>query len=112
MKRYLKDFELSYEFVKYSIFDCLSGMTSGNQRWTRGDTASFLADYVEKLLAMKNIPAVSKHDLILRIKRIARIDRERLYFLVDYIAEEMYLEIKEKRIKVNPIYYENRYDGI
>lgn len=109
MKRYLKDFELSFEFVKYSIYDCLNGSTSGRQRWTRYDTASFFADYVEKILNKK---ASSRHKLINKIRKIAREDRSQLFFLVDYIANEMYLEIKERRIKLVPIRYSDRYDSL
>ena len=55
MRRYLSNFDLSLEFVKYSIYDCLNGSTSGRQRWNRFDTTSFIADYVVKLLNENNI---------------------------------------------------------
>ena len=94
MKRYLKDFELSFEFVKYSIYDCLNGSTSGHQRWTRHDTSVFFAEYVEKLVAENNMVITSRRKLEKKIREIANSDREKLYFIADYIAKEMYLEIK------------------
>ena len=112
MRRYLSKFDLSLEFVKYSIYDCLNGSTSGRQRWTRHDTACFIADYVEKLLAQNNRVITSRRKLEKKIRDIAHTDREKLYFIVDYIAEQMYLEIKERRLVVNPIKYEDRYDSI
>lgn len=110
MKRYLNNFELSYEFVKYGIYDCLDGATSGNQRWTRSDTSLFIAEYVQKwaLQYTCNVPSV--RILAKRIRAIAHSDRTKLHKIVDYIAKEMYLEIKERRIKLEPIEYEDRYD--
>lgn len=112
MKRYLKDFELSFEFVKYSIYDCLNGSTSGHQRWTRHDTSMFFGEYVEKLVAENNMVITSRRKLEKRIREIANSDREKLYFIADYIAKEMYQEIKERRIKLEPIKYDDRYDPL
>lgn len=112
MKRYLSNFDLSLEFVKYSIYDCLNGSTSGRQRWTRFDTASFIADYVVKLLNENNIKVASRYKLEKKIRDIAKANREDLYFVIDYIAEQMYLEIKEKRISLRPIKYDERYDEV
>lgn len=112
MKRYLKKFDLSLEFVKYSIYDCLNGATSGNQRWTRTDTSQFIAEYVQKMAIQNHWVVTSVRKLEKRIREIARSDRTKLYFIVDYIAEQMYLEIKERRIKLEPIKFEDRYDSI
>lgn len=112
MKRYLKKFDLSLEFVKYSIYDCLNGATSGNQRWTRTDTSQFIAEYVQKMATQNHWVVTSVRKLEKRIREIARSDRTKLYFIVDYIAEQMYLEIKERRIKLEPIKFEDRYDSI
>ena len=113
MKRYLSRFDLSLEFIKYSIYDCLNGSTSGNQRWKRFDTSAFLAEYVEKLLLNNNnIKVTSRSKLEKKIREVASKDKSQLYFLVDYVAEQMYLEIKERRIKLIPIKYEDRYDDV
>lgn len=110
MKRYLSKFNLSYEFVKDSIYDCLDGATSGKQRWTRYDTSMFIAEYVQKwvLQYTNNTPPV--HVLAKRIRKIAYNDRTVLHKIVDYIAKEMYEEICNKNIQLEPIKYEERYD--
>ena len=110
MKRYLSDFNLSYEFVKYSVYDCLDGATSGKQRWTRHDTSMFIAEYVKVwvLRYTNNIPPI--HILAKRIRKIAYNDRNSLHKIVDFIAKEMYLEIIERKISLDPIKYEERYD--
>lgn len=112
MKRYLKDFDLSLEFVKYSIYDCLNGTTSGRKRWTRCDTSVFIIDYVEKLLIENNCIITSRHKLEKKIRDIARNNPEDLFFIVDYISEQIYYEIKEHKIDLVPIRYEERYDDV
>ena len=112
MKRYLSKFDLSLDFVKYSVYDCLNGYTSGRKRWTRCDTSIFIADYVEKLLNENNYIITSRHKLEKKIRDIARNNPEDLYFLIDYISEQMYLEIKEHRFKVSKIRFEERYDEV
>lgn len=111
MKRYLSKFELSYEFVRYSIYDCLDGSTSGTQRWTRRDTSLLLASYVIKKVSKYTNKTSSIQKIAKRIRYVARNNREALYKLVDYIASEMYFEIKERRIQLEPIMYEERYDS-
>lgn len=111
MKRYLSKFELSYEFVRYSIYDCLDGRTSGNQRWTRNDTSLFIASYVIKKVSKYTNKTSSIQKIAKRIRHVAKNNREALYKIVDYIANEMYLEIKERRIQIDPIFYEDRYDS-
>lgn len=110
MKRYLSKFELSYEFVKYSIYDCLNGTTSGRQRWTRYDTACFIAEYLKKWALNKNINVPSDKILIKQIREKAYEDRTKLYPYVDYISYQMYLEIKSRNIQLHPIEYDERYD--
>ncbi|MBQ8892567.1 MAG: hypothetical protein IJ068_06875 [Bacilli bacterium] len=112
MKRYLSKFDLSLEFVKYSVYDCLDGTTNGKQRFTRFDTSCLFAEYVEKLFSYnKKYVITSKHKLEERIREIAREDRTKLYFLVDYLSEQLYTEIKERKINLLPIRYDNRLDG-
>ena len=110
MKRYLSKFDLSYEFVKYSIYDCLDGTTSGKQRWTRHDTSCFIAEYVQKWVSQYTSDIPPAHILAKRIRKIARTDRTVLHKMVDYIAKEMYLEIINHNIQLSPIMYEERYD--
>lgn len=110
MKRYLSKFDLSYEFVKYSIYDCLDGTTSGKQRWTRHDTSCFIAEYVQKWVSQYTSDIPPAHILAKKIRKIARTDRTVLHKMVDYIAKEMYLEIINHNIQLSPIMYEERYD--
>ena len=112
MKRYLSKFDLSLDFVKYSIYDCLNGSTSGRKRWKRNDTSAFITDYIEELLNNNNYQITSRHKLQKKIQQIAKNNPEDLYFLVDYIAEQMYIEIKEHTINISPIKYEERYDDV
>ena len=112
MKRYLKDFNLSISFVKDSILDCLDGRTSGNSRWKRSDTASFLTDYAEKYLYKSHRICFSRRNLQLKIKSLACEEKERLSELIDFISEEIYFEIKERRVELSAIYYEDRYDDV
>lgn len=110
MKRYLKNFELSYEFVRYSIYDCLNGTTSKRQRWTRHDTACFIAEYMKKGLLERGFKVPSDNILIKEIRDKAHEDRSALYPVVDYICREIYLEIKNRNLKFKPIEYDERYD--
>ena len=45
MRRYLSGFKFSKEIIILSIYDCLNGTGNSKPRWTRKDTAYFLADY-------------------------------------------------------------------
>jgi len=112
MKRYLSRFELSSDFVKDSIYDCLNGTTSGRQRWTRHDTAMFIAEYFKRWMIQNKNCSPSFSTIVKKVRDIANEDREKLYPIVDYIANEMYLEIKERQITLQPIKYEDRYDEI
>ena len=107
MKRYLKDFDLTYEFVKASIYNCLN-----QQRWTRRDTASLLADYKQLQMYERKQPLISKKQLMKEIRETAYLDKTRLYNLVDYMALKIYEEICNRKISLDPIRYEERVDGI
>lgn len=100
MKRYLKDFNLTLEFVKVSIFDCLN-----RQRWTRRDTSVMLAEYKLLYLYENGKPIQNKIKLAREIQRIARKDRTQLYWLVDYISLKIYDEIINKKIHLDAIRY-------
>ena len=112
MKRYLKHYDLSLEFVRYSIYDCLDGSTSGKQRWTRHDTACFIAEYWKKWMSEHGFDVPSDNVLIEEIRDKARNDRSRLYPIVDWICREIYKEIKTRTLTFPPITYEDRYDKV
>ena len=84
MKRYLSKFNLSYEFVKDSIYDCLDGRTSGNQRWTRYDTSLFIAEYVKKWASQNNRDAPSIYIISKNIRKIGISSMKQQCY--DYIA--------------------------
>lgn len=107
MKRYLKDFTLTYEFVKASVYECLS-----QKRWYRRDTAYMLASYEQLYLLEHNKPIMNSKKLADKIQKIAHVDKTRLYNIIDYAALKIYEEIINKRIVLEPIKYEQRIDGI
>lgn len=107
MKRYLKEFNLTLEFVKASIFDCLN-----RQRWTRRDTSVMLAEYKLLYLYENGKPIQNKIKLAREIQKIAKKDKTQLYWLVDYISLKIYDEIMNKKIHLDAIRYSKRIDGI
>lgn len=106
MKRYLKDFNLSYEFVRASIYECLN-----RQRWTRSDTSWMLAEYTQIWQKEHNASFKSRYILAKNIRQIAHRDKTRLYKLVDFMAQKIYEEIIDSKIKLEPIRYEHRVDA-
>ena len=48
MKRYLKDFNISLEFVRDRVYLCLN-----TDRWHRADTSYFLARYMKEVIERK-----------------------------------------------------------
>ena len=113
MKRYLGKFELTYDFVKESIYDCLNGTTTRCSRWKRRDTAYFIAEYVIEYKKKHNQKEKLTLDEAAKIvHKLAVEEREKLYPTVDYIAEQMFIEIKTRRIKLYPIKYDERYDPL
>lgn len=107
MKRYLKDFIITYEFIKESIYQCLNT----NSRWRRVDTEIFFVNYYQEYLAEKENKQYSRSKVIKMVKENLRDNREKFYPLIDWIAEKIYYEIKNKSISFPPIKYEKRYDG-
>ena len=107
MKRYLKNFDLTYEFVKSSIYDCLN-----QQRWKRRDTAFMLADFMQLYMYENNQPLQNKKQLVKKIQRFAYSDKTKLFKLVDYMSLKVYEEICNRKISLEPIRYEERIDGI
>lgn len=107
MKRYLKNFELTYDFVKASIYDCLN-----QRRWKRRDTAYMLADYLQLYLYENHKPIQNKKELARQIQRNIYEDKTQLFYLVDFMALKIYEEICNRKITLDPIRYEERVDGI
>lgn len=112
MKRYLKHFDLSLDFVTYSVYDCLDGTTSGKQRWTRHDTACFIAEYYKKWMLDRGFDVPSDDVLIENIRWLARNQRYKLLPIVNWICREIYYEIKNKTLEFPPIVYSDRYDNV
>lgn len=106
MKRYLKDFQLNYEFVKASIYECLN-----RQRWTRSDTSWMLAEYAQKWTFQYTTKFQSKYKLAKNIRRVAYKDKTKLYNLVDFMAMKIYEEIIERKVELPYIRYEKRIDA-
>ena len=99
MKTYLKDYNLSVERVEEAIYDCL------RRKWKRTDVSYFLAEYHKK-------PCDNLHKVAKECKKIAS-NKDTRHLLKDTIhkaAESIYLEIKERRIELQPIEYQYRYD--
>lgn len=107
MKSYLKHWELTLDFVKTSIYECLNN----NNRWKRVDTALMFAEYVVEYCKQYNAKPVHLHLLAKNIHRVAILDKTKLYKLVDYIAECILEEIKTRTIHFPPIRYDIRKDG-
>ncbi len=113
MKRYLSKFKLTYEFVRDSIYDCLNGTTTKTTRWKRRDTAFFIAEYICLYYKSKNFSNIeSLSSYAKKVHNMAMDEREKLYPIIDYIAKEIFLEIKNRRIQLSPIKYDERYDPL
>lgn len=106
MKRYLKNFELTEDFVRSCVYDCLGGSPTRKSRWKEKKTIFFLAEYLMRWEYQHNFQEISNIKTISRrLYNYAITDKEKLYPLVDYIAHEMYLEIKNRTIKLRKINY-------
>lgn len=105
MKKYLKNFVLTEEFVESSVYECLS-----KQRWTRRDTAWLLAEYAQKWTLQYTTKVQDRYRLAKKIRDIAKKDKTKLFKLVDFMSKEFYKEIVENKIELVPIKYEKRID--
>ena len=106
MKRYLSNFELTEEFVRKSVFDCLGGSPTRKSRWKEKKTIFFLAEYLMKWEYQHNFREVSNIKTIgYRLYNYAINDKEKLYPIVNYAALEMFLEIKNRSIRLKKINY-------
>lgn len=101
MKRYLKKLEVSETLIREAIYECLD-----HNRWKRRDTAYMLADYYNKMIGRDFLLS----ELSIAIRSLAYKDKTILYPIADYIAKEMYREIKGRDIRLAPIRYQRRKD--
>lgn len=106
MKRYLKDFNLTLEFVQMSIYECLD-----KQRWTRADTAWMLSEYAQIWQIENGKSFQSRKILARKIRETAFKDKTKLYYLVDFMCKKIFKEITEEKITLDPIKYEKRIDA-
>lgn len=106
MKRYLKDFEFSVDFIEECIIECFS-----NGKWTRNDVARFIAHFAQIWLYQNKQIRKSYTATVKLVKKQIKVDKTKLFVVIRYIAEELYQELEEKRIKLAPISYSNRVDG-
>lgn len=105
MKRYLKDFKFSENFIYEAILDCF------NDKWNRKDVLFFLSRYTKKWLKENKNLSYSFNDVVKLVKKTIKIDKSRLFVIIRHIAKELYQEIVNKDIKLVPINYEERVDG-
>ena len=110
MKRYLSNFEFTEDFIQASILECLSHNTRNTVRWDRKDTAYFLAEYCIKGHFTKdteiNIHEFAKYIQSTMNENIAYYQT----YIVPYIAKELLAEIKQRKIELKPITYQERCD--
>ena len=83
MKRYLKNFVVTYEFVKDSIYLCLNT----NSRWRRIDTKLFLIDYYQEYLEVKEKRICSKSKIRKILDENLPQNKEMFFPVIDWIAE-------------------------
>lgn len=112
MKRYLSNFNLTYEFVRDCIYTCLNGTATRTPRWKRRDTAIFISEYIMKYQRDNNYPVGDIKTISKRVHYLAVNDICVLFPIVDYISYEMYQEIKNRDIKLHKIKYDERYDSL
>lgn len=91
MKRYCKHIIIDADFIKQSIYECLS------DKWKRKDTAYFLSDFT-------NLSGKFVHKILAN-------NREFATGLIDTAAEAMALEIKNRTVSFAKINYSYRLDG-
>lgn len=108
VKRYLSKFKLTENFILESMFECLSHKTNNTVRWNRKDTSYFLADYYIRggFTESENLHKTAEfihNDIHSNFTFYHDI-------LVPYIAKELYLEIKNRSIRLSPINYQERID--
>lgn len=110
VKRYLKHFKFTVSTVEEAIYECLDGVGNSNKRWNRMDTAYFLADY---LIILDKSEGLQRYELAHNLHTFIITEekyREMLSGLINDIAKDIYKEIVNKKIELEPIKYKFRYD--
>lgn len=110
VKRYLKDFKLTVDFVESAIYDCLNSRGNSKKRWKRLDVAYFLSDYLisfgrNRGLSRKDL-AHYMHDYIMSHEDFKKAFTN----LIHDIAVSIYNEIDTQSITLEPIKYIDKFD--
>lgn len=110
MKRYLKDFKLTVDFVESAIYDCLNSRGNSKKRWKRLDVAYFLSDY---LISFGRNRGLSRKDLAHHTHNyiMSHNDFKKAFNnLIHDIAVSIYNEIDTQSITLEPIKYIDKFD--
>ena len=110
MKRYLKDFKLTVDFVESAIHDCLNSHGNSKKRWKRLDVACFLSDY---LILFNRDRGLNRQDLAHYIHEyiMTHEDFKKAFtVLIHDIAVSIYHEIDTRSITLEPIKYIDKVD--
>lgn len=111
MKRYLKDFKLTVDFVESAIYECFDGCGNSKKRWKRKDVAYFLSDY---LISFGRGHGLNRHDLAHYIHDyiMSHKDFKKAFNnLIHDIAVSIYNEIDTQSITLEPIKYIDKVDA-
>lgn len=110
MKRYLKDFKLTVDFVESAIHDCLNSRGNSKKRWKRLDVAYFLSDYLISFGRNRDLNrqdlANYIHDYIMSHKDF----KKAFTVLIHDIAVSIYNEIDTQSITLEPIKHIDKVD--
>ena len=110
MKRYLSRFKFTEQMIEDAVYDCLNGSKNTKPRWYRMDVAYFIADYMIHLNMSKQnrcILASKVHEYI------CTHDDYRMYFksLIKNISKDIFYEIENRSIRLDPINYLKKKDN-
>lgn len=111
MRRYLKDFKLTVDFVESAIYDCLNSRGNSKKRWKRLDVAYFLSDY---LILFNRTRGFNRHELAHYIHDyiISHNDFKKAFTnLIHDIAVSIFNEIDTQSITLEPIKYIDKVDA-
>lgn len=110
MKRYLSGFKFTEQMIEDAVYDCLNGAGNSRTRWHRMDVAHFIADYMIRL----NMSNQNRRALAAKMHEyICTHDDYRLYFkrLIKDISKDVFHEITNRNIQVEPINYLKKKDN-
>lgn len=111
MRRYLKDFKLTVDFVESAIYDCLNSRGNSKKRWKRLDVAYFLSDY---LIIFNRSRGLNRQDLAHHIHNyiMSHNDFKKAFNnLIHDIAVSIFNEIDTQSITLEPIKYIDKVDA-